>query len=130
MLDIALIIGLLIGLVVLVGAVLRWDEQRNQKALQRALADYEGIVSDQLWKGSEAEVFASERKYNPRVSGSVCYEYVCRTKNGAWFVLRVAVFHGSIVERSLTPCNEMEARRRLEPHPEAYVRCFGQPRIA
>lgn len=115
-------------------ALLRWmqrvEGEKNWKTIQTALANYEEISGGQLWCGKNAEVLASDRVDDSTKSGPVRFEHICRTKNGAWFLFHVAVTHGRLVDRDLTPIDEATARLRLQPHRDAYIRCFGQPTAA
>lgn len=117
--------------VVAMFALLRWMRQvegeKNWKIIEGALAKYEVIIGGQLWNGKDAEVLASDRLDNPRQSGPVRFEHICRTKNGAWFLFQVAVTHGRLVDIDLTPIDEATARLRLQSHRDVYIRCFGQP---
>lgn len=106
------------------------EGERNWKAIQGALDDYEELISGYRWIGKEAEILASDRVDERNKPGPVEFEHICRTKNGTWFVFYVAVTRGRVVGRSLRPCNERQARARLENHPEVYVRVFGQPEAA
>lgn len=106
------------------------ESERNWQAIKGALDDYEEIIGGQLWRSSDADVLASDRVDDPTQSGPVRFEHICRTKHGAWFLLQVSVIHGRIVDRSLQPCDEATAKRRLQKHQDVYVRCFGLPTTA
>lgn len=125
----ATIAGVL-GLLALLRWLRRMEGERNWNAVQGALVGYEEIIAGLLWSGKDAEILASDRVDDPREAGPVCFEHICRTKNGSWFLFFVAVTQGRIVDRSLKPCDEATAKRRLERHQDIYVRCFGQPTTA
>jgi len=122
------------SIVLAVLALYRWSRliegERNWKAIYGALTDYEEIIGGQLWIGRDAEILASDRLDDQRKSGPVCFEHICRTKNGAWFLFEVSVMHGRVIERRLEPCDEAKAKGRLRRHQDVYVRCFGQPTAA
>lgn len=133
-------VGLMLTHFVLIGALIfaistwkllrLYDGERNWEAVQSALSDYEEIVSGSLWIGKQAEVLACDRVDNPRDSGPVRFEQICRTGNGQWFLFHVAVLHGRVLERNLTPLDKDHARLRLEGHKDVYVRYFGEPSVA
>jgi hypothetical protein len=104
--------------------------RQNWAAIQRALREYDEIIAGARWIGSNAEVLASDRVDAARVPGPVRFELLCRTSKGAWFVFHVAVSHGRVVERGLTPCDERQAKIRLQNHRDVYIRCFGEPQSA
>lgn len=106
------------------------EGKRNRAAIQGALADFEEIIGGALWRGRDADVLASDRLDNLKEPGPVRYEHICRTKLGAWFIFVVEVHSGRILFRELYPCDEATAKLRLQRHPLAYVRCFGQPAVA
>lgn len=103
------------------------EGERNWSAIQGALNDYAEIIDGQLWVGKDAEVLASDRVDDPKERGLVCFEHICRTKKGAWFMFHAAVTHGRLIDRSIRPCDEATAKYRLQRHKEVYVRCFGRP---
>jgi len=120
--------------IISLGALLRLlritEGERNWKTIQNVqsvLADYEEIIDGQLWFGKDAEILASDRVDNPREPGPVVFEYICRTKNGAWFVFDLGVISGRVVHYNLNPCDEATAKKRLQRHKDVFVRCFGQP---
>lgn len=124
---IAMIVGVslcVIGLFLIISIPMK---DRNQKAIDSVLADYEEIIGGQLWIGKDSEVIAVNK---PRESDISCVELVCRTKNGSWFLFEVYVAHGRVVDRSLHPCDEATVKERLARHREIYVRYFGEPAVA
>lgn len=123
-------VGLLVVLIVIFKMLRKLEGAQNWKAIQAALSDYEEIINGKNWVGKDAEVLASDRDDDPTKSGPVRFVQVCRTKNGAWFLFQVAVIHGRLVDRCITPCDEAEAKSRLRHHRDIYVRLFGQPTIA
>ncbi len=120
-----------LAVIILFRLINRIEGERNHDAVfKRALEDYEEIIDGRLWSTKGAEIVASDRCDHPRATGPVKYEHICRTINGSWFIFRVEAKHGRIVLCKLTPCNETEAKWRLESHHNAYVRFFGQPTSA
>jgi len=106
------------------------ESERNWNTIQNVqsiLTDYEEIIDGQLWSVKDCEILAMDRVDNPRESGPVVFQCICRTENGAWFLYEVGVICGRVVHTSLNQCNEDTAKSRLQRHKDVYVRCFGQP---
>ena len=129
--SVAMIFPGIVALLLGAGWLLRdLSGRQNSAAIQRALREYDEIVGGVRWIGSVAEVLASDRVDVAREPGPVRFEQVCRTPKGAWFIFNVSVAHGRIVDRNLTPCDERQAKNRLQRHRDVYVRCFGEPESA
>lgn len=122
-----------VGLFVLYRLMRRIEADRNYALIfKQAFEDYEEIIGGRLWVTKAAEIIASDRvdDYLSRAPGPIEFEHVCRTGNDSWFIFRVSVSNGRIISRTLQPCELNDVKWRLERHPDAYVRLFGQPAAA
>lgn len=123
-------LGLFFGALALLRLLKLREVSKNRSAIEVAFATYEEVVGEQLYVVRDAETLAYDRCDSPREQGPIRCEYICRTRAGRWFLFNIAVSHGRIVDQSLVPCNEAEAKFRLQRHREAYVKCFGALPIA
>lgn len=108
------------------------EYRRNIKAIESALPMLDGIYGGRHYVGKNTEVVASKRIDDPRKSGPLVVEQLCKTDAGNWFKFRFSTktLSGVPYDFDVAPCEENEAKLWLETKPEVYRKLFGNPEAA
>ena len=112
-----LLVGGAIGFLMFTGALNDWS---RATAARKALSDLNVICEGALYLGKNSESVAVQffKNYS---------EQLCKTKNGAWFLLTQ---NGGDPRAAVRPLDEQAAKRWLESDPKLYEETFGAPPAA